>query len=129
MTPIPTKDQIRQWITDNPTLSAKRDIAKAFGIKGDARIDLKRILRELEDEGVVEKKARAYREPGALPPVAVLEVIGAGRRRRSDGAAAGGRGRYLVPHPDRAGQGRSGAGGGQPDSGAADPRRRAGFRL
>ena len=76
MYPIPTKDQIRQWITDNPTLSAKRDIAKAFGIKGDARIDLKRILRELEDEGVVEKRAKTYREPGALPPVAVLEVIG-----------------------------------------------------
>ena len=75
MNPIPTKDQIRQWITDNPTLSAKRDIASAFGIKGDARIDLKRILRELEDDGVVEKKARAWREPGALPPVAVLEVL------------------------------------------------------
>ena len=75
MNPIPTKDQIRQWITDNPTLSAKRDIAKAFGIKGDARIDLKRLLRELEEEGVVEKKARTYREPGALPPVAVLEVL------------------------------------------------------
>ncbi len=76
MTPFPSKDQIRQWITDNPGLSAKRDIAKAFGIKGDARIDLKRILRELEGEGVVEKKDRAYREPGSLPPVAVLEVIG-----------------------------------------------------
>ena len=76
MSPAPTKDQIRQWITDNPTLSAKRDIAKAFGIKGDARIDLKRTLRELEEEGVVEKKARTYREPGALPPVAVLEVLG-----------------------------------------------------
>lgn len=76
MTPIPTKDQIRQWITDNPTLASKRDIAKAFGIKGDARIDLKRILRELEDEGLVEKQAKAYRDPSALPPVAVLEVIG-----------------------------------------------------
>ncbi|MEO8241850.1 MAG: ribonuclease R [bacterium] len=76
MNEIPSKEQIRQWITDNPTLSAKRDIAKAFGIKGDARIDLKRLLRELEAEGVVEKKARSYREPGALPPVAVLEVIG-----------------------------------------------------
>ncbi len=75
MNPIPTKDQIRQWITDNPTLSAKRDIAKAFDIKGDARIDLKRILRELEAEGVVEKRARTYREPGVLPPVAVLEVL------------------------------------------------------
>ena len=76
MNPIPTKDQIRQWITDNPTLSAKRDIASAFGIKGDARIDLKRLLRELEQEGAVEKKARVYREPGVLPSVAVLEVLG-----------------------------------------------------
>jgi ribonuclease R len=76
MNPIPTKDQIRLWITENPTLSAKRDIAKAFGIKGNARIDLKRILRELEEEGGIEKRARTYREPGALPPVAVLEVIG-----------------------------------------------------
>ena len=75
MNPIPTKDQIRLWITDNPTLSAKRDIAKAFGIKGDARIDLKRLLRELEDEGTVTKTAKTYRDPGALPPVAVLEVL------------------------------------------------------
>jgi ribonuclease R len=75
MNPIPTKDQIRQWIAENPALGAKRDIAKAFGIKGDAKIDLKRLLREMEDEGALEKKARRFREPGALPPVAVLQVL------------------------------------------------------
>ncbi|MBI1170829.1 ribonuclease R [bacterium] len=75
MTPIPTKDQIRQWILDNPTLVAKRDIAKAFGIKGDARIDLKRLLKELEEEGAVTRVARRYHEAEALPPVAVLEVL------------------------------------------------------
>lgn len=75
MKTLPTKDQIRQWISDNPNLSAKRDIAKAFGVKGDARIDLKRLLRELEDEGGIERKARHYREPGSLPPVAVLQVL------------------------------------------------------
>ncbi len=75
MNPIPTKDQIRLWITDNPTLAAKRDIAKAFGIKGDARTLLKRLLRELEDDGTVTKTAKTYGEPGTLPPVAVLEVL------------------------------------------------------
>jgi hypothetical protein len=55
MKPLPSKDEIRQWISENPGLSAKRDIAKAFGIKGDGRIELKRLLRELEGEGVVEK--------------------------------------------------------------------------
>ena len=75
MSEFPTKDQIRQWITDNPALSAKRDIAKAFGIKGDARIELKRLLKELADDGTLEKKSRRFRDPGALPPVSVLLVL------------------------------------------------------
>ena len=58
MNKLPTKDAIRQWITENPGLVAKRDIAKAFGVKGDARIDLKRMLAELEEEGALEKRAR-----------------------------------------------------------------------
>lgn len=75
MKPLPSKDEIRQWISQNPGLSAKRDIAKAFGIKGDARIELKALLRELESEGVVEKSSRRFHEPGVLPPVAVLQVL------------------------------------------------------
>ena len=75
MKPLPTKDEIRQWIAENPGLSAKRDIAKAFGIKGDGRIELKRLLRELEGEGVVQKTARRFHEAGVLPPVAVLQVL------------------------------------------------------
>jgi ribonuclease R len=75
MKPLPSKEEIRQWISDNPGLSAKRDIAKAFGIKGDARIELKRLLRELEGEGMVEKTARRFHDKGVLPPVAVLQVL------------------------------------------------------
>ncbi len=75
MNPLPTKEQIRQWIAENPGLSAKRDIAKAFGIKGDARIDLKRLLAELEGEGTLQKTARRFRPAGELPPVSVLLVL------------------------------------------------------
>ena len=75
MTKIPSKPEILNWIADHPHLNAKRDIAKAFGIKGDARIDLKRLLRELEAEGTVEKKGKHYRDGGALPPVSVLLVL------------------------------------------------------
>ena len=46
MTRVPSKPEILAWVSENPTLTAKRDIAKAFGIKGSARIDLKRILKE-----------------------------------------------------------------------------------
>jgi ribonuclease R len=74
MSRIPSKDEILSWISDNPTQTAKRDIAKAFGIRGQDRIDLKRLLRQLEDEGHLERRRRTYRDPDRLPPVSVLEI-------------------------------------------------------
>ncbi len=74
MSRIPTKQEVLDWISANPTLTSKRDIAKAFGIKGADRIDLKRILKELEAEGHLEKRKRSYRDPDRLPPVSVLQV-------------------------------------------------------
>ncbi len=74
MSQLPTKAEILDWIAANPTKNAKRDIAKAFGIKGALRIDLKQILRELEGEGHLEKRNKSYRDPDRLPPVSVLQV-------------------------------------------------------
>ncbi|SLN22884.1 Ribonuclease R [Roseivivax jejudonensis] len=74
MSQLPTKAQILDWISDNPTQTAKRDIAKAFGIKGADRIDLKRLLKELEAEGHLEKRKKTYRDPDRLPPVSVLQI-------------------------------------------------------
>ena len=76
MSKLPTKDEILQWISDNPTLTSKRDIARAFGIKGAERIDLKRMLKELEDEGHLSKRKKTYRDPDKLPPVSVLQITG-----------------------------------------------------
>ncbi|MFN3721950.1 MAG: ribonuclease R [Paracoccaceae bacterium] len=76
MEQLPSKEQILQWITENPGLQAKRDIARAFDIKGGARIELKRILKELEDEGQVAKQGRSYRDPESLPPVSILVITG-----------------------------------------------------
>jgi ribonuclease R len=76
MSQLPSKAEILQWISDHPTLTSKRDIAKAFGIKGASRIDLKRVLRELETEGHLEKRKKTYRDPDRLPPVSVLQISG-----------------------------------------------------
>ena len=75
MKQLPSKEQIRQWITDNPGLSSKRDIAKAFGLSGDQRTELKRLLREMEGEGDLAKRARRFLPKGELPPVALLKVL------------------------------------------------------
>ena len=79
MNQLPTRQQILDWIAQNPGETAKRDIARAFGIKGAQRIELKRLLRELEAEGAVARKARRYGAPGELAPVSVLEVTGPDR--------------------------------------------------
>ena len=76
MAQIPSKQEILDFIADNPARTAKRDIAKAFGIKGAQRIDLKRILKEMETDGQLQKRRSSYRDPDTLPPVGVLEVIG-----------------------------------------------------
>lgn len=56
---------------------SKRDIARALHVKGSERIVLKRILRELESEGAVERSAhRRYAPAGSLPDVTVLEIVG-----------------------------------------------------
>ena len=73
---LPTKDDILSFIKENPNLSGKREIAKAFNLKGDARIWLKDLLRELKAEGVVSKQRKKIVPKHMLPPVAVLDIKG-----------------------------------------------------
>ena len=72
MSHFPTKDAILDWVREHPEASGKREIARAFGIKGGARVELKRILRELEDEGLLSRRHKRMTPAGHLPPVGVL---------------------------------------------------------
>jgi ribonuclease R len=76
MNQLPTAQEILEWIEQNPTKTTKRDIARAFGIKGAARIDLKRLLKEMEANGQLNKREKTYRDPDKLPPVSVLRIDG-----------------------------------------------------
>ncbi|WP_421091168.1 ribonuclease R [Pseudochrobactrum sp. MP213Fo] len=73
---MPSKEDVLKFITENPDRAAKRDIAKAFNMKGDARIYLKDILRDLAAEGQVEKRTKKLTRPNALPPIAPLTITG-----------------------------------------------------
>ncbi len=74
MARIPSKTEILDWIAENPGLSARRDIARAFGIKGAERIELKRLLKELESGGTFARR-KSYRDVDKLPPVSVLTIL------------------------------------------------------
>ena len=76
MAQIPSQADILEWIRAHPEKSSKRDIAKAFGIKGAARIDLKQMLQELQAEGHLMQRRRRFNDPNCLPPVSVLQMLG-----------------------------------------------------
>ncbi len=57
--------------------ATKRDLARVLGVKGSDRIALKRILKELEEDGsIAGNRRRGYAPPGAIPDVTVLEITG-----------------------------------------------------
>ena len=76
MTQIPTKDQILDWLAAHPGASAKRDIARAFGLKGAERIELKRLLKEMEAAGdYTRHRAPHITAPDKFPPVTPLAML------------------------------------------------------
>ncbi len=70
------KSDILNFILSSRAPVTKREIARAFSLKGSGgRVELKKTLRQLEDEGAVLKQpGGAYGIPEGLPAVAVIEV-------------------------------------------------------
>ena len=75
MSKLPTKKQIQDWIKDNPKKSSKREIAKAFGIKGSMRVELKQVLKELTLSGEIDKNKKSFKNPNQLPSVCILQMM------------------------------------------------------
>ncbi|MHA1538176.1 MAG: ribonuclease R [Alphaproteobacteria bacterium] len=72
--PLPTREQVLQYLADNPGPEGKREIVRAFRLKGAQRSALRRLLRQLADEGLIEGGPRRQAARDGLPPVAVLEI-------------------------------------------------------
>ncbi|MBG6200784.1 ribonuclease R [Labrenzia sp. EL_13] len=81
----PSREDILAFVADNPGRAGKREIARHFGIIGGARIHLKKMLKDLSEEGLIEKRNKRMIRPGDLPPVFVANLIG----RDSDGDLLG----------------------------------------
>ncbi|MBT6037565.1 MAG: ribonuclease R [Kordiimonadaceae bacterium] len=75
--PFPNEKQILEFIRENPSRASKREITRAFQIKGEEKIKLKKLLRKMTLDGNLEKphKSRLH-VSGDLPPVLVIEING-----------------------------------------------------
>jgi ribonuclease R len=73
---FPGKDEILEFIKSAPEKVGKREIARAFGIRGEERVDLNRMLAGMRGEGTLAGNRKGLTKKGGLPPVTVLEVTG-----------------------------------------------------
>ncbi len=72
---LPTPQEILEFIKTSPTKSSKKDIARAFNLKGLDRVWLKDMLKKMAAEGVVDRgRKKTVHAPGMLPPVLMVEV-------------------------------------------------------
>ncbi|MDX1580044.1 MAG: hypothetical protein R3360_00315, partial [Alphaproteobacteria bacterium] len=53
--PFPSKADILRFIEESPDNIGKREIARAFHIRGDDRKKLKTVLREMADDGLIQQ--------------------------------------------------------------------------
>ena len=80
-TAFPDRESIVAFVKAQPGEAGTRELARHFGLKNESRAALRRILRELADEGLIAKQGKKVHEVKALPPTIVADITG----RDSDG--------------------------------------------
>ena len=99
---LPSKTEILDFVRNAGAKAGKREIARAFAIKGGDRTALKSLLAEMAEEGLLTGNRKGFKERGRLPPVTVLEIVARDRDGELIGepvvwdAAEGERPRALV---------------------------------
>ena len=73
---LPSEAEILDFIASSPGTAGKRDIGRAFNIKGAAKIQLKSLLKDMERRGVLDRRRKKISVPGQLAPVTSIDVVG-----------------------------------------------------
>ena len=73
---LPSKADILAFIREHHGKVGTREIARAFGLKNALRAELKRMLRDLADEGSIERRRKKLHQPGSLPSTVLADVTG-----------------------------------------------------
>ena len=72
---LPSRQQVLDFIAEASEEVGKREIAKHFGLKGNEKIALKALLKDMAEEGLIDGKRTAYHRMGGVPRVTVLRVV------------------------------------------------------
>ncbi|MDQ3246416.1 MAG: RNB domain-containing ribonuclease [Pseudomonadota bacterium] len=73
---LPSRKQILDFIATSDQPAGKREIARAFGLSAQDKIQLKGLLKDMADEGLIDSApGRAFHKSGGVPKVTVLKVV------------------------------------------------------
>jgi ribonuclease R len=73
---LPTRQQILDFIASSDAPAGKREIARAFGLHGNEKVQLKALLKDMADEGLIDSApGRAFHKMGGVPKVTVLRIV------------------------------------------------------
>ncbi len=73
---LPSPDEILEFLKTADAKVGKREIARAFGIKGVDRVELKKLLKKMSDDGLIASRRKRLAQAGGMPPVTVIRMIG-----------------------------------------------------
>ena len=71
---LPSREDLLAFIGTHKGKAGVREIARAFGLKNNNRAWLKRVLRELADEGKVESRRKKLHHAGTLPSTVLADI-------------------------------------------------------
>ncbi|HSJ77570.1 MAG TPA: ribonuclease R [Erythrobacter sp.] len=72
---MPTAKQVLDFIQSSDIPAGKREIAKAFGLKGQEKIKLKALLKDMAEDGLIDGKKSAFHRMGGVPKVTTLKIV------------------------------------------------------
>jgi ribonuclease R len=73
---LPTEQQILDFLDSTDRPAGKREIARAFGLQGQEKVQLKAMMRRMAEKGLIDSGAgKAVYKAGGLPKVTVLRVV------------------------------------------------------
>ena len=72
---LPTREQLVEFLADNPERNSKREISRAFNVKGNDKVALKALIKDLTDDGIIQKRGKRLMRAGDLPRVLVLDIV------------------------------------------------------
>ncbi len=75
-TTLPSKEDLLAFIAKEAGKVGTREIARAFGLKNADRAALKQMLRDLADDGRIEKRRKKLHHAGELPAVVLADITG-----------------------------------------------------